>query len=68
MLDRQIFIDFQVLSDKVAESNGEILSIYFKFVELEKMQEKVLFTLRSPVNLYLSLNIFYLIFHICSGL
>ena len=68
MLDKQIFIDFQVLSDKVAESNGEILSIYFKFVELEKMQEKVLFTLRSPVNLYLSLNIFYLIFHICSGL
>ena len=68
MLDRQIFIDFQVLSDKVAESNGEILSIDFKFVELEKMQEKVLFTLRSPVNLYLSLNIFYLIFHICSGL
>ena len=68
MLDRQIFIDFQVLSDKVAESNGEILSIYFKFLELEKMQEKVLFTLRSPVNLYLSLNIFYLIFHICSGL
>ena len=68
MLDRQIFIDFQVLSDKVAESNGEILSIDFTFVELEKMQEKVLFTLRSPVNLYLSLNIFYLIFHICSGL
>ena len=68
MLHRQIFIDFQVLSDKVAESNGEILSIYFKFLELEKMQEKVLFTLRSPVNLYLSLNIFYLIFHICSGL
>ena len=52
MLDRQIFIDFQVLSEKVAESNGEILSIDFKFVELEKMQEKVLFTLRSPVNLY----------------
>ena len=68
MLDRQIFIDFQVLSEKVAESNGKILSIDFKFVELEKMQEKVLFTLRSPVNLYLSLNIFYLIFHICSGL
>ena len=68
MLDRQIFIDFQVLSDKVAESNGEILSIDFTFVELEKMQEKVLFTLRSPVNLYFSLNIFYLIFHICSGL